>query len=157
MSKNINNSSSSNDNIYGDEEINLIDLKPAEEGIAENESTEGEDDGSVNMDFKTLKNIENPVEELSANRLPQTLSGCVGFMEGLPLLAPNADQSDPQTIVDMINSVATMSDGGSTPVITPRDTLHHSAFGAFGHTVRTGCISFYKKFETVYAAPEGRW
>jgi hypothetical protein len=90
---------------------------------------------------------------MGTNRLPQTLSGCVGFMDGLPLLAPNADQSDPQTIVDMINS----ADNSGTTGPVPRKTLHSDAFGAFGHTVRTGCISFYKKFETVYAAPEGRW
>ena len=116
----------------------------------------GDDDGTVEMDFTKLKSIENPVEEMGTDRLPQTLSGCVGFMDGLPLLAPNADQSDPQTIVDMINSAAASDDSGHTRPVA-RKTLHSEAFGAFGHTVRTGCISFYKKFETVYAAPEGRW
>ena len=146
--------SNSNENLYGGEEVNLIDLKPTEERIEENESER--DDGSIEMDFTKLKFIENPVEEMSTDRLPQTLSDCVGYMDGLPLLAPNADQSDPQTIVDMINSVAGSDESAITGPV-PRKTLHSDAFGAFGHTVRTGCISFYKKFETIYAAPEGRW
>ncbi|CAJ1965915.1 unnamed protein product [Cylindrotheca closterium] len=152
MSKN-NNKENMND-IYGDEEINLIDLKPADEEVEENTSHKEEDE--IEMDFAKLKFIENPVEEMSSSRLPQTLSGCVGYMDGLPLLAPNADQSNPQTIVDMINSVAA-SDESVVAARVPKKTLHSDAFGPFGHTVRTGCISFYKKFETIYAAAEGRW
>ena len=147
--------SKNSDNMYGDEEINLIDLKPAEEGVEENESWKDNDDGSINMDFNKLKFIETPVEEMSSNSLPQTLSDCVGYMDGLPLLAPNADQNDPRTIVDMINSVASNEPTATGPV--PKEIFHRGAFGAFGHTVRIGCISFYKKFETIYAAPEGRW
>lgn len=69
--------------IYGDEEINLIDLKPANEEVEENKSVEEEDEGSVNMDFSKLKLIENPVEEMSSDRLSQTLSDCVGCLDGL--------------------------------------------------------------------------
>jgi len=139
--------------------VNLIDLKSNDQReVAEGNcyDDEEDDDGSINMDFSKLKHIENPAGEMSSNRLQQTLSDCVGCMDGLPLLAPNADQSNPQTIVDIINSVVESDRvAGAGPL--PGEDLHSAAIGVFGHTVRTGCISFYKKFETIYAAPEGRW
>ena len=131
------------------------------------------DDDSIpstggNMDFNKLRFIEKPLEDLSL--LPQTLAGCVGCMDGLPLRPPNADQSDPNTIVDMINSVMNLellfpSDGsspfsdrtGGATSFVPKKTIHARAPGAVGHTVRPGCISLYQQFGTVYACPEGTW
>jgi regulator of protease activity HflC (stomatin/prohibitin superfamily) len=126
--------------------------------------------GPIKTDFNTLKFIESPVEEMSNTRLPQTLKDCVGCLDGLPLRSPNADQSNPQTIVDMINTVMDLDylypntnmetndiKYVSGPNNVPKQTVHSAAFGAMGHTVRPGCISLYKKFETIYAVPEGRW
>lgn len=152
---------------HGDENVNLIDLKGSDVSSAndEYEALEGHDEYLVNMDFSKLKYIENPVEEMSSHRLPQTLKDCVGCLTGLPLRTPNADQSDPQTIVDIINSVTERTVGigdgdvsdGQGPAYIRRRTFHVPAVGPMAHTVRPGCISLYKKYGTVYAVPEGRW
>mmetsp|Transcript_22584 Transcript_22584/g.53390 ORF Transcript_22584/g.53390 Transcript_22584/m.53390 type:complete len:883 (+) Transcript_22584:475-3123(+) len=166
-------------------DINLIDLKgdvhpdllPSQDEYGVEGVVDIDNDGNVNMDFSKLKFIEKPVEADNL-RLPQTLKGCVGYMKKLPLRPPNADQSDPQTIVDMINSVmdmdkmfpdlhddavANLVHCGSTnnsvsgPNYTPKPTYHLRAPGVIGHTVRPGCISLYQRLGTVYAAPEGTW
>lgn len=126
---------------------------------------EAKDDDFPDMDFEKLRYIENPIGELSTDRLPQTLTDCVGCLEKLPLLQPNADMNNPQTIVDLINSelsLPTEDDAfaGTHPSsrsITKKKCSHWGAFGICGHTVRPGCISLYKKYETIYAVSEGRW
>lgn len=123
-----------------------------------------DESGPSGTDFGKLKFIENPIAELSADRLPRTLEGCVGCLEKLPLLQPNADQNDPQTIVDLINSEMALpseADGIATTlssrVLNKKKTMHWGAIGNLGHTVRPGSISLYKKYEKIYAVPEGRW
>mmetsp|Transcript_137 Transcript_137/g.357 ORF Transcript_137/g.357 Transcript_137/m.357 type:complete len:821 (+) Transcript_137:115-2577(+) len=116
------------------------------------------------MDFEKLRYIENPTA-INKDRLPQTLRDCVGCLEKLPLLQPNADANNPQTIVDLINSemyLPTEDDAASgnhpsSHAIKQKKVMHWGAFGIFGHTVRPGCISFYKKYETIYCVSEGRW
>mmetsp|Transcript_15855 Transcript_15855/g.43868 ORF Transcript_15855/g.43868 Transcript_15855/m.43868 type:complete len:813 (-) Transcript_15855:27-2465(-) len=145
-----------------DESVNLIDLKvgiysvQAEAKIADEDDRLDEDGyySPSETDFGKLKFVESPVEEMSTDRLPQSLEDCVGYLQELPLLQPNADQNDPRTIVDMINSEMIF---GSEEETLKKETFHWGAFGSLGHTVRPGCISLYKKYETIYAVPEGRW
>ena len=175
---------------YDTADLNLIDLKGDDDGGVEEAKLQEdyvddlggveEDQQPTVLDFSQLKLIENPIGEMSRDALPQTLHGCVGYMEELPLLQPNADQSDPESIVEMVNSTLIMpgggngtsnrsSGGGNNDVIVSnhgdmmvtascrKKTIHSKAFSAMGHTVRPGCISLYKKYETIYAVPEGRW
>lgn len=141
-----------------DEKGNFIEAKVLSDDDKEYE-------GPSDVDFGKLKFIESPVEEMSTNRLPQTLEDCIGHMDNLPLLQPNVDQSDPQTIVNMINSEMTlpsnqkeenMTDHEFLP-LTKRKTFHWGAYCGMGHTIKPGCISLYQKYGTIYAAPEGRW
>ena len=151
-------------------EINLVDLKDDVEettAVFTAVADAGTDDGMGEsiLDFCKLKLIENPIGELSNDALPQTLRGCVGYLQGLPLLQPNANQSKPETIVDMVNSVLPLPSGsersnrGSDTALLPtkKKTIHSRAPGSLGHTVRPGCISMYKKYDIIYAVPEGRW
>lgn len=160
-----------------DEEVNLIDLKDGgqqttldEDVTYEGDTYEDEEEKPLVLDFSQLKMVENPVEDSNENALPQTLHGCVGHLDDLPLLQPNADQSNPDTIVDMVNSFFPLPgssgqeskrglrDDDTAPLVTKKNTAHRHAFGAFaGHTVRPGCISMYKKYDIIYAVPEGRW
>mmetsp|Transcript_94923 Transcript_94923/g.142194 ORF Transcript_94923/g.142194 Transcript_94923/m.142194 type:complete len:813 (+) Transcript_94923:55-2493(+) len=151
---------------YLDNEVNLIDLKDGERNDYEEDIGVAEDEEEPTvLDFSDLKLIEDPIAEMSTNALPQTLHDCVGFLKELPLLQPNADQSDPSTIVNMINSYITMPseasqrsfDGGASNILAQKKTAHSAAFGSLGHTVRPGCISLYKKYDIIYAVPEGRW
>ena len=156
------------------DDINLIDLKDGQgrvrrqdqpevhEGIVVSCESVGIDEFYEN--FSKLKLIEHPIEENCSDRLPQTLENCVGYLKELPLLKPNANQSKPETIVAMINSdisMPTESEMSNMDVnfaaSKPRRTLHTEAPFAMGHIVRPGCISFYKKYGIIYAAPEGRW
>ncbi|CAB9527920.1 expressed unknown protein [Seminavis robusta] len=152
-----------------DDELNLVDLKDDDDFLEEPSTyaiaTAGdeEQEDSV-LDFSQLKLIENPVEEQSSNALPQTLDDCLGYLKELPLLQPNGDQSQPETIAEMVNSVLPLPSAESERSSNHHDlqpikkkTIHKSAFGNLGHTVRPGCISLYKKYDIVYAVPEGRW
>ena len=151
-----------------DDEINLVDLKDEDEetqtaftAMALSGPPDGVD--SSILDFSQLKLIESPVAEMSGDALPQTLSDCLGYLKGLPLLQPNADQSNPETIVNMVNSVVPLPSGsqgstlGDDGLPAKRKTVHRGALGSLGHTVRPGCISMYKKYDIIYAVPEGRW
>ena len=133
-------------------------------GIRSNDAIEEEEIAPAGMDFNKLKFIEQPLEDGGADSLPQTLDDCVGFLKHFPLLQPNADQNEPRTIIDLINSkVALPSEedavvgAQSSKPIKKKSLMHWPAPPAFGHTVRPGSISLYKKYETMYAVPEGRW
>ena len=116
-----------------------------------------------NMDFNNLKFIEQPLKNTDC--LPQTLDDCIGNLKQLPLLQPTADQNEPKTIVDLINSKlalpseddAVAHNAKSSKPVKKKSLMHWPAPPAFGHTVKPGCISLYKKYETMYAVPEGRW
>lgn len=130
-----------------DEEVNRVNFKDDDEDEKPTATyavaAVGEEQSI--LDFCDLKLIENPVGETSGDALSQTLQDCIGHLKKLPLMQPNADQSDSETIVDMINSVET------------KKTAHRAAFGSLGHNVRPGCISMYKKYNIFYAVPEGCW
>ena len=171
-------------NLDGD--INLIDLKGNDGAAAvaaattiasvtasrkdhnhnDDEEKDYEDESPSVLDFSQLKLVECPMDNDDVNALPQTLEDCVGYLKELPLVRPNADQSHPETIVDMINSVLIMppkqdvntdvQDSGDL-VVAKKKTIHGRAVGNLGHTIRPGCISLYTKFGVTYAVPEGRW
>lgn len=148
-----------------DDDLNLIDLKGNKNDLDEQTDTtaatedHGSEDEASLQDFSQLKLIENPIDEEHSDRLPQTLHNCVGYLDQLPLLQPNADQTNPESISDMVNSFLPMptDEGNSTMLPTRKKTIHKPAFGSLGHTVRPGCISMYTKFDIIYAVPEGRW
>ena len=156
-----------------DEEVNLVDLKDNvddEEQVAPftalamtgTGASAGEDVEPSILDFSQLKLIENPVS-VDGGALPQTLSDCLGYLKSLPLLQPNADQGKPESIVEMVNSVlpspsgSERSNSSSSVLPSRKKTVHKGAPGSLGHTVRPGCISLYKKYDIIYAVPEGRW
>jgi len=148
------------------EEVNLVDLKDDNHEdemafVMAHAKSDNDIDDSI-LDFSKLKLIENPIEEMSGNALPQTLKDCEGFLKALPLLQPNADQSQPETIATAVNSVLPLpstKEGSDMDISLPtrKKTIHRSAPGFFGHTVLPGCISFYRKYGIVYAVPEGKW
>lgn len=153
-----------------DNEVNLVDLKDDDDDTQTAFTAMALMDPldtlkSSVLDFSELKLIERPVAELSGDALPQTLHDCLGYLKRLPLLQPNADQSKPDTIVEMINSTIPLPSGSGRSVSAAsadlmsfkKRTVHRGAPGSLGHTVRPGCISMYKKYDIIYAVPEGRW
>jgi hypothetical protein len=55
------------------------------------------------FNFEKLKLIDKPNCPRNAEFLPLDLVGCEGFLQKLPLRAPNVDQKIPTTIQDMVN------------------------------------------------------
>ena len=153
-----------------DDEVNLVDLKDNDDGeeqvapftamaMTGTGASAGEDVEPSILDFSQLNLVENPAGEA----LPQTLNDCLGYLQNLPLLQPNADQGKPESIVEKVNSEiplpsdSVQSNSGADMLPSRKKTVHKGAPGSLGHTVRPGCISLYKKYDIIYAVPEGRW
>lgn len=85
--------------------LNLIDLKDNGDGVIATSAQALDADDAI-FDFGQLKLVEEPNSPKNSKALRQTLEDCVGFLRALPLKQPNANQKNPQTVVDMINILA---------------------------------------------------
>mmetsp|Transcript_732 Transcript_732/g.1484 ORF Transcript_732/g.1484 Transcript_732/m.1484 type:complete len:143 (+) Transcript_732:101-529(+) len=65
------------------------------------------------INFDNLLLVEKPDSPLNSSFLPQTLEGCTGYLQRLPLKNPNADTKKASTIADMVN-ILTHSEADAT-------------------------------------------
>lgn len=139
------------------------------------------------INFDNLLLVEKPDSPLNSISHPETLEGCVGYLQRLPLTSPNADSKIPSTIANMVN-ILTQSEAaarfdkerhaydgrrkeGEPDAVFDYDgelmqielaeaqsrAGHSKAPGVLGHIVKPGAISFYTLDGKTFAVSEGRW